>query len=359
MGTPQENLDNFAQQAQWCRVLESPFTSLLCEVLAEHLDGATGVGKAVLDWPGKPAADALALRLVGALHAQVRSGGAPQLAQLYPPQPLPPPSQLWQAVLATLQQRGDEILRMMQGPPQTNEVARAATLLGGFLTVAQRTHPDLELLELGASAGLNMNWDSFHYSLAGATWGDAASQVQLAPRWTGPPPPLDTPLRAVRRLGCDRAPLSASNTEDRERLCAYIWPDHPHRMERLRGALQLAQSLGTEVERTDAADFVDRELGIPPTPGRTRVFYHTVVWQYLPRATRARIRRSIEAAGEAATPDAPLAWLSLEAGPRDITGGLLRLRLWPGGEGEEEWLARAELQGRWVEWGEPDAGGAG
>ena len=34
-------------------------------------------------------------------------------------------------------------------------------------------------------------WDRFHYRLGGASWGDPASPVHLAPAWEGGLPPLD------------------------------------------------------------------------------------------------------------------------------------------------------------------------
>src|SRR6478736_10287630 len=65
----------FAEQAHWCRQLGSPFTALLCEALAAGLDADTEGGRVILDWRGNPfaQADALPLRVAGALHALVRA----------------------------------------------------------------------------------------------------------------------------------------------------------------------------------------------------------------------------------------------------------------------------------------------
>jgi hypothetical protein len=57
----------------------------------------------------------------------------------------------------------------------------------------------------------------------------------------------------------------------------------------------------------------------------------------------------MERAGAAATKDAPLAWISVEADRMDAMSACVRLRLWPDGSDEE--LGRADFHGRWVRWG--------
>lgn len=178
----------FAEQAAWCEMLGSPFTSRLCAVIGARLDRRSAVGRAVLDWPG-PAPNALGeavpLRLAGALHALVRRHAAPELRAVFPPNTLPTADALWRAVSAALVQHEEAILGGLASPPQTNEVARAALLFAGLLVVAAATRLPIALHELGASAGLNLNLDRFGYRYGDVVRGDPASPVQLAPRWHG------------------------------------------------------------------------------------------------------------------------------------------------------------------------------
>ena len=127
-------------------------------------------------------------------------------------------------------------------PPQTNEVGRAAALIGGLLhLVADNDDRPLRLVEIGASAGLNLRADRFRVELAdGRSVGPAGSPVVLRDPWQGPLPPLRPRLVVVERLGCDVAPLDPATTEGRLRLTSYVWPDQLERLDRLRGALQLA-----------------------------------------------------------------------------------------------------------------------
>jgi hypothetical protein len=104
---------------------------------------------------GDPEPSALALRLMGAVHRLVLRGDASDLARHYPSAG-GSPHEPWPVFLATLRDHADELRRLLDDPVQTNEPARCGALLGGFLEIARRTHLPLRLLEVGASAGLNL-----------------------------------------------------------------------------------------------------------------------------------------------------------------------------------------------------------
>ena len=103
------------------------------------------------------------------------------------------------------------------------------------------------------------------------------------------------------------------------------------------------------IEKADAADWVERAFAGKGESGKARVLMHTIMWQYLPDATQARIEAAMAKAGEGATKDAPLAWLSVEQDEKDKVSASVRLRMWP--EGTDEELGRADFHGRWVRWG--------
>ena len=101
-----------------------------------------------------------------------------------------------------------KIAAFLDSPPQTNEVGRSAALFGGLLQVlGTAEHPDLpvRLVEIGASAGLNLLADRFVYRAAdGSTWsaGDP-TPVVLDPAWESRPPGILPAVRVAERLGCD------------------------------------------------------------------------------------------------------------------------------------------------------------
>ena len=338
--------EHFRKQAEACLQLGSPFTARVLQLAADRLEDASAIGRTILGWQGDPKADALALRFAGSLHALVLSRASPALARVYPGGGAETePDTLWQEVTDALDRHGPAILRFLESPPQTNEVARCAVLLGGFLTIARQTGGPLALLEIGASAGLNLHWDGYAYGLGEASWGPAAAPLRLEPEWRGPPPPFG-PVAVRARRGCDRRPLDPSNPHDRLRLRSYVWADQKARLARLDAALDHAARHGTRVEQADAANWVEACLAARPA-GLATVLFHSIVWQYLPRVTQQRIEAVLERAGSEAPENAPLAWLRMEPGP-DGAHAELRLTIWPGGR--DQLLADADYHGRWVSW---------
>jgi hypothetical protein len=338
---------SFERQANWCRKLGSPLTGLVCDLLAQRLDMGSRFGARIHDWRGNPTADGLALRAAGALNALARRGNVPELTLAYPPNPQPSPDLLWSGIVAAAARYDDFLHDYLDSPPQTNEVARSSTILLGCLVVASLHRRPIEALEIGASAGLNLGFDRYRYDLGSGHWGDPSSPVRLGPCWEGDAPPLEAPLSIAARAGCDVAPLDPADRRDRERLLSYIWPDQMQRLARIEAALDLAAASPWRVERSDAADWLERRLETPQPTGRTRVLFHSIMWQYMPKGTQERVARAIERAGVAASTAAQFAWLRLE--PDGLPdGAAISLDLWPGGR--RMVLGRGDFHGQWIRW---------
>ncbi len=334
----------FAKQISWCDSLDAPFTARLLRLLSDDVAKAGPTAALIGQWPGDPVADALPLRLAGAFHALVLTGADPGLAACYPPGG--DAERFAPAVQAALERRAGFLQHFLRSPPQTNEVGRSTVLLGGFLQVAAATGLPLRLLEIGASAGLNLLWDRYSYRLGSATWGDPASPVRLEPEWTGKLPPLAASVGIASRAGCDIAPLDIRQDGEALRLRAYVWPDQPERLARLDAAIALARTAGPVVERADAALWVRDQLG-GAAEGQATVLFHSIMWQYMPAATQTATRETIERAGARATRTAPVAWLRFEP-PRPEAKPELHSTLWPGGSTHH--LATAHPHGRAVAW---------
>jgi hypothetical protein len=283
--------------------------------------------------------------MAGALHALALTGSAPPLVSCYPPSAAPV-EPLRPVLLDVVREHQSAIRAFLVSPPQTNEVGRSGVLVGGFLEIAKETGLPLRCLEIGASAGLNSIWDRYHYRLGAVCWGDPQSPVSLAPGWEGPSPPVDVRLRVIERHACDIAPIDLEDPAQRLRLRAYIWADQRERLSRLESAIDLARAHGPRVDQADAADWIRAKLREPAARVAT-VFYHSVMWQYMPPGTQAAIQASLERAGDRATNAAPLAWLRLEPFA-SASGFELRMTLWPGAR--EFRLAVAHPHGSSVSW---------
>src|SRR5215212_10897837 len=139
-----ELAERFRWQARWCGTLGSPLYADLVARAAEDLEAGGPVWRSVEPYADQPATFTHHLRLMGATHRLALSGEAPALAAHYPSTGGDGDADAaWPALLDLLPVSLDRAV-------QTNEVGRSAALLGGFLTVADRTGLGLRLLELGA-----------------------------------------------------------------------------------------------------------------------------------------------------------------------------------------------------------------
>ena len=259
MPLPSHIAESFHRQAEACLMLGSPFTALVCRLLADRLEPDSLFASRIAGWRGDPKDDALPLRAAGALHAVARSGRCPALTAAYPPNAADPDT-VWAGIVAAIEAEDAFLSATLDGPPQTNEVSRSNAILGGCLFIAEKTGTPLELFEIGASAGLNLAFDRYGYDLGVGRWGTVDAPVQIASRWEGDPPSLTTPLTIAARSGCDVKPIDPGSPADRDRLLSYIWADQFERLARIEAALSLAAQSGIRVERADAADWLEKRL---------------------------------------------------------------------------------------------------
>jgi hypothetical protein len=328
-------------QADACQMIGS---SLYADLLAQSADDvlAGGPTREILRGHENDARfSVLGLRLLGAVNRLVLTGREPGLAATYGDGNAP---EAWRELLGVLHRNATELRESIQLPVQTNEIGRSAALLFGFLTVCAETGLPLRLLEVGASAGLNLRWDRFRYLAGSFSWGPEGSPVELRFELEGkPPPPAPTTIQISSRRGCDAAPIDSSTSAGRLTLLTYIWPDQHERIARMETALAVASEVPAQIDRQPAAAWAHRVLA-EPVPGQATVIYHSIVSQYLSEGERIALFDHIEEAGRRASVEAPLAWLRME--PADDRADV-HLTLWPGRT--EHRIARSGYHGSPVE----------
>ena len=326
-------VERFRLQAQACANLGSPMYASLLRRLADDLEAGGVTGEVLAGHEDDPGPSALGLRLLGSVHRLVLERRAGDLATFYPSVGGTwDDAGGWAAVHRLLADQPDAVREWLDRPPQTNEVGRAAALMGGLLSIEEPQRRPVRLFEIGSSGGLNLLADRFAYvDEAGTTYGDPDAPLVLVGAWRGRPLPAWPDLRVVERVGSDVLPLDATTTQGRLSLTAYVWPDQHARLERLRAALDLAQRVGVEVRREDAVSFVN---GLALREGFITVLWHRVRWQYLTSAERDAVLARVAALGAAATTEAPFAHLFLEPtrrAPGEEHEFLVVLETWPTG----------------------------
>ncbi len=335
-----------AWQAKHAEEAGAPITGRVVRAELAILDTQTGLARRMNNWAGLSLEDAMPLRVAAGLHWLHLSGTDRRLEPVYAG--LTTDQAAIDAIVADLARQYDApLMPWLDRPPQTNEAGRSASIMAGLLWLSERLGPRFELNEIGASAGVNTMMGRYFYDLGGVKVGPSLSRMKLVPEWRGPAPPR-AKVEIVAVCGCDVAPVDLADPEQALRLKAYIWPDARERMARLDAATQLAAMAPPELVRQDAGEFVAERLARPQEHGVTRVLFHSVMWQYLPEATRRAITAAMERAGARASSDRPLAWVRLETN-RATFRHELTVRHWPSGE-EPAMLAEAHPHGAWVHW---------
>ena len=322
---------------------DAPCTGRVVRAQLALLDGATETGRRLATWPGKPLEDALPLRLAGGFHHLVLSGADTRLLPVYRGE-LTDQAAIDALVFDLTRRHDAALLPWLDGPPQTNEAGRSASIMAALLWLSPRLGPRFELNELGASAGVNTMMERYFYDLGGTIAGPATSPMRIVPEWRGPAPgPASVDITVIQ--GCDRAPINLADPTEALRLRSYVWAEVTERLARIDAAIALASQQPPNLMRMDAGDWVDQRLAARQDADTARVFYHSIVWQYLPEETRARIYSAITRAGEGGQ---RIAWIMLETNRRTFAHELT-VRFWPGGA-EAVQLGAAHAHGAWVEW---------
>jgi hypothetical protein len=334
-------------QAAACRDLGSALYGDLLLHTADDLQSG-GPTASVLDgFLDDRLASGLALRLLGGVHAQVLSSRAPDLAAFYPstggtPEREPGSPRAWAAFLRVLAEHRAEVRSWLGHPPQTNEVGRAAALLGGLRHIAAEAGLPIRLVEVGASAGLNLRADQFCVPGPAGSYGDVHSPVVLAGGWRGSAPP-DSRIEVVERIGGDIAPVDPLTEDGRLRLTAYVWPDQRERLDRLRGAFRIAAAVAAELRAERASVTLARTR---LAAGTWTVLWHSIFRQYLSQIERTELIAGVAGLGAAATAQARFAHLYFE---QSAAGGCrVTLTTWPGEQ--RRVLGSAPAHGLPVHW---------
>jgi hypothetical protein len=221
--------------------------------MAEDWEAGGPVRAICVGYESAPTGSALPLRLLAGVFRLVLTDQAPELVRFYPCLGgRDDPAQAWPVLREVMSRHSAELRAALEVPPQTNEVGRSVALLAGLFDVVAATGiRRLRLLELGASAGLNLLVDRFFYSGADWQFGDPASPVAFPGAIWGRVRTADFTI--ADRRGCDLHPVDATTPAGQLLLTSFVWPFQVSRHQRLTAALQLAAAHPVVVDRAAAS----------------------------------------------------------------------------------------------------------
>jgi hypothetical protein len=198
---------------------------------------------------------------------------------------------------------------------QTSVVQRTLGLRIGLSAIAASAPlaGPLHVIEVGASAGLNLRFQRYGYRLGGRQYGDPDSPVQLAAEVYGadPLPDLNRMPEIGQVQGVDLNPVDATDPDAREWLEALVWPENHAQRELLGRALAVVAADPPPIQAGDAIDVLP-ELAARLPAGEHRLVFHAATRMHVPRERRPAFDDAIRAAGETG----PLWWIAVEVGPQ-------------------------------------------
>ncbi|MFO7631462.1 MAG: DUF2332 domain-containing protein [Caldilinea sp.] len=292
--------------------------------------------------------------LLGAVHFLLLQDPSQELAHYFSDlvsDPRPPAAAA-PAFRAFCLKRREEIAVLLRTRlVQTNELRRCAYLLPAFSFITALARQPLALIEVGASAGLNLLFDRYAYRYAlgdvHLRAGDPFSSVNIDASCRVHPgaellysvPPVE------RRIGIDLNPVNLAEDDEAAWLRALIWPEHADRVHRLQQARDLWLAQPPVLIRGDAVETLPALLDEIPSDVAPVVFHTHVLNQFTPTAAavleavfwRGATHRTIYRLGN------------------DLGGGtpkqyLLRLRVYQGSNMQETVLGHADGHARQIEW---------
>lgn len=240
----------------------------------------------------------------------------------------------------------DELIRILEERRvQTNEVGRAAALYPAFSLIASVEAVPMGLIEIGASAGLNLNWDRFRYRYGGEIeCGEKGASVVIETELRGGmiPPLPESPPPVASRVGIDLNPIDIMNHDDALWLRSLVWPEHAARAERLRGAIEVAREHPPRLVAGNGLDHLPALLLEMPDDILPVIFHTHALYQF--PEDFSRLTDSLRENSHERT----LYHLSMEKGMGP--GSDIELMVYRGGEVEKRLLAVGHPHGTWIEW---------
>lgn len=231
---------------------------------------------------------------------------------------------------------------------QTNDVGRSTVLFPAFKHVVNATDAEtVAQLEIGTSAGLNLNWDRYQYDFAGVgSFGDSDSRVTIQTDVRGETrPPVSQRFPSVQhRCGVDLNVLDVTDQADARWLHALVHPNQQHRHNRLAGAIEIWREHPHPLIEGNVTDELPRMLSTVPDDIPLIVFSTHVLYQ-LPEETIAELRAILSRHSSTQ----PVHWLSID--PNEELGDpIYRWVQFDDETVKETQLATFESYGAWLDW---------
>lgn len=239
----------------------------------------------------------------------------------------------------------EEIEKLMASKlVQTNEVRRCSYLYPAFLLISTFfENKPLHLIEIGASAGLNLFWDKYKYDYGtGDFFGKLDSNIVLKSKFEGSLPKvlelIATP-EIASRVALDINCIDVTNPEELLWLEALIWPEQTERRELLKEAVKIRSQHDLLLKDCNGFDEAIR-IAVDIDKQAPVCIFHTHVANQIPNEDRILFLKKIDDLGK----NRNIVHLFNNIKPT------LHLTIYKNGKKIDFPLAKTEGHGYWIDW---------
>jgi hypothetical protein len=295
--------------------------------------------------------------ILAALHDLALAGRSPALAAAYA---AADGDAAARAAIDTLLGMTDSVVAVaVRRRTRDDETGRCAVLYPAIAEAAARAGATaVGLIDLGGSAGLNLNVDRVGLTYSnGQSQGAPSSPVQFSCSIVGDRPLPDRAMpEVVARIGVDLDPLDVTDPDDARWLRACLPPDQPERLARLDAEMALAAVAPPLLVRGEAVDVLPDAFARVPA-GALPVVTTTWALSRFPLESRLRFLHRLDDAAASR----PVAWVSVEGvgvapavptlGDRRASGhSIIGVAVFDGSALRAEAVGRCWSQGRLMAW---------
>ncbi|MDM5248914.1 DUF2332 domain-containing protein [Lysinibacillus sp. G4S2] len=222
------------------------------------------------------------------------SSSQDELVHFYPSLTTTPKSinEVYPVFRAFVLSHSDELKALLQEKlVQTNEIRRCSYLYPMMTEIYERHQKPLALIEIGASAGLQLGMDQYNYCYnqqLHVTNSDSSFVLSSENRGESLPASISISPVVCQRIGIDLNPIDIHNKKELQWLQALIWPEHQERRLLLNQALPILKELDLQLIKGDGIKLL-KDISREINQEAMLVVYHTHVANQIPMELRLEL----------------------------------------------------------------------
>ena len=219
--------------------------------------------------------------LLGAVHFLLLKSPKERLANFYPSISKKPAAEIPFNLFRNfvLDNRKKILSILKERIVQTNELNRTAHLMPVIASIFDGKD-ELTLIDIGTSAGLNLNWDKYEYEY-GSKGHYGKSSVKIKSEiLEGEMPKFNSFPKRIRKIGIDQNPLDLKINDNAMWLKALIWPDQMERFKRLQSAIKFIKSENIELVKAHSTNQFEKIIDRIEHTQPLIIFHTNTIYQF-------------------------------------------------------------------------------